>query len=102
MNEEFVTLHTKAARACGKDKSCGDKFKHSSYATALKHANSLSISKNKRHDVEPYFCSFCWCWHVGRVFSLKELKTFSLIADMIDDGLVKVKGEMVDLSLFLL
>jgi len=96
MNEELATVHSKAARLCGKTKSCGNKFKHESYSKAHRQCSYLNNSKNKKHDCEPYFCSFCLYWHIGRIFSQKELLLFSTIADMIDSELRKKQGVYLD------
>lgn len=101
MNEELATRHAKAARLCGKLKSCGSKFKHESFAKALRQSQYLNNSSNKKHDCEPYFCAFCLGWHIGRIFSEKELLLFSVIADMIDSGFEKKIGQRIEEDLVL-
>lgn len=98
MNEELATQDAKAARLCGIDKSCGTKVKHPSFAKAASQCKWLNVSKNKKHDCEPYFCCFCSHWHVGRIFDKEQLLIFSTIADMMDDGLNKKKETRLDVA----
>lgn len=76
MMEEINTmlLHLLAGLKCGPTATCGEKVQHSNEILAEKHAERLNKSKKSKHKVETYPCPFCYCWHVGREFSLSELQ----------------------------
>lgn len=76
MSNELIELHLNAARKAGSEASCGKKQNHITYWCAYKAALSLNASGKGRHLVEPYPCPFCQGWHVGRVMSEQELRSY--------------------------
>lgn len=101
MNEELATIHATAARLFGKDSACRTKVRHASYQKALSHATRLNLSPKKRHDNEPYFCSFCLHWHIGRILDREYLMLYFLVMSMIDSGAPKKTSIHLDVSAFI-
>ena len=55
------------------EKACGKKHKYADEDAAQKAAVSHNNWEGKKHDVEPYLCSFCGSWHIGGVWGWRSL-----------------------------
>lgn len=76
MDSRLHRLHLLAGQAAGKERTCGTKVKYETEELAVKAANSINKSNNRKHINEAYPCPFCGKWHIGREMSEQELKNY--------------------------
>jgi hypothetical protein len=74
MDPREVLMHYRAARAYGRDSSCGGKQDYQTEEASNKAA--LSLSKKKNMPYEGYPCVWCNGWHVGRTLTQAERNLF--------------------------
>ena len=101
MTEELATTHCQIAKFFG-ERSCINKFKHTSFFSASRHTQNLEKSKNKKHNVEPYFCAICYNWHVGGVLPDNLVVFYYFLANMVDMGYLKIKDVNIELNSILI
>jgi hypothetical protein len=74
MDERLQQLHLDAGFICGVEKTCGRKNQYVTEQLAAKAAEAHNRWTGRRHDVEPYPCTFCAQWHIGNVMSVETLE----------------------------
>ena len=76
MDEETFQLHINAGLKAGLDKTCGKKIAYPTEDSARRAADEMNAKPTTVKMLEAYPCAFCDKWHVGRMMSPEELRSY--------------------------
>lgn len=78
MNEELKELREKVAPLLNPERSCYRKINYGGEEKAIKAAKEMNkkVDRINYHELEHYSCAICGGWHIGRVMTKEELKSY--------------------------